>query len=197
MKRITYIKGIFLLIAISITPSVFGQESENVVSTTSTNEAVQIQNDPTLTRGNNQSEHRVALLKNFQDRIINLTQNVTNRLIAGTDRMNSISTRIASRIEKLSSQGIDTAPAVAKLSEAQIAISKTQELIKNTQTTESLMRGENAKTGFAEYRSRFTEARASLQDAHTLLRETVRLIKESAKQKDLELETINQPPVLD
>lgn len=128
-------------------------------------------------RGAAREERRVALETRFQERIVNLSANVTKRITAGTDRMTNITLRIDSRIQKLKAQGVGTGAVEAKFSEAKNALTATHEAIAKFGSAQAAIGSETPKESFSVIRGQFSDARAALKNTHTLLRETIALLK--------------------
>lgn len=130
-------------------------------------------------RGEAREERRTALSTRFQDRMTNLGQNVTKRLTAALDRMENITARIESRVQKLKAQGIDMGSVETKLIEVRSALSKTSEAITNIGSVQLAVGSDTPKTSFAAIRNQFNIVRAELGNTQTLLRETLTLLKNS------------------
>lgn len=123
------------------------------------------------------SERHATLKVEFQNRMVNLAQNVTNRLSFGIDRLANITSRIETRITKLKTMGIDTSEVEHKFLEAKDALQATRNIMVNIGSVQEAVGGDAPRIAFATIRTQFDEARTSLKKTHTLLSETVALLK--------------------
>lgn len=130
-------------------------------------------------------ERKTAVQEVSHERIFNLSRNVTDRLTSALLRMEKIGTRLETRIAKLQSLGIDTAPAEAKLSEAMVLISTTQGALASIASQQMALTGDDTREAFKAIRAEFITARDAIKQIHGLLRETVSLLKEAVRNGEL------------
>lgn len=129
----------------------------------------------------NREEPREAFTRTIQDRIINLAGNVTARLTAIFERLNTISTRLESRMQKLEEMGVNTQTARAKLAEANTMIRAGIDALSRTSSVSEAIRGNTPRESFARIRTQFTEIREMARQSYGLLKETVTLLKEAVR----------------
>lgn len=132
---------------------------------------------PTETPANIREEHRAQLERRFQDRIFNLSRNVTNRLNATAARLQNISNRLDARILKLKNAGSDTTLAEAKLTEAKNTLQEAQSSFDALPSVQQALTSDTPRESFKIIRTTFFSIRDSLKRAHALLSETVVLLK--------------------
>ncbi len=125
------------------------------------------------------AERKMAINQNMQDRIINLATNVTNRLKAGSSRMENIIIRIESRILKLKAENIDVTRAEAKLGEAKISLAAATTAIAQLGSIQNAITSDDFRGAFAPIRAQFMTIRNLLRQTHMSLQETVLLLKEA------------------
>ncbi|MFZ2253207.1 MAG: hypothetical protein WAW13_03490 [Minisyncoccia bacterium] len=169
MKRIITQKNVFALtlVLFLMTTNVFAQETETQENKT----------EREATRTEAREERRATLKVEFQNRMVNLAQNVTKRLSFGVDRLANITFRIETRISKLKAMGIDTGEVERKLLEAKDSLQATRNIIANIGSVQVAVGSDAPQSSFAAIRTQFDEARTSLKKTHTLLSETVALLK--------------------
>lgn len=128
------------------------------------------------------AERQSALTKVRQERIINLSANISNRMDAAVERLFTIIGRLEARITKLSDNGVDTATATAALREAAASLSEAKVLLANIDT---LVNG--ATTSEAPYsewqsvREQYKKIGELIRQSHASLRKTVALLKEAVR----------------
>ncbi len=137
-------------------------------------------------RQENRAERKGMLTIQLQDRFINLASNVTTRLTSALERMSNISSRLDSRMKKLESLGVDTAPARAKLSEADVAIASGKSALSSIGSISQAIRGVAPRESFSPIRTQCVEVRDHIRQSHTLLRETVSLLKEAVRASEVQ-----------
>ncbi|MCR4285996.1 MAG: hypothetical protein NUW00_03845 [Candidatus Kaiserbacteria bacterium] len=130
-------------------------------------------------------ERRTAVQSVSHERIFNLSRNVNDRLTSALLRMEKIGKRLETRITKLQSLGIDTAPAEAKLSEAMTLISTTQGTLASIASQQTALTGDDTREAFKAIRAEFITARDTIKQIHGLLREVVSLLKEAVRNGEL------------
>lgn len=155
------------LIAFFVTTYAFAEETATI--------------DPVVSdraeRSEAREEKRVALKKEFQDRMVNLSQNVTKRLSITADRFANIALRIETRVSKLKATGTDTKEIERKLFEAKSTLQMTRDIIAGFGSVAEAVGSDSPRTSFAIIRAQFDEARVSLRKTHALLFETVGLLR--------------------
>lgn len=134
----------------------------------------------------NREARRATLMTNIQERVINLSSNVTKRLDAGVSRLNNISDRIKTRIEKLKSQNIDTSAAETKLDEAQKKLDEAEGRLLVIGSVADAISSDTPHEKFASIRGEFMKIRDLLKEAQVLLKETVSLLKSAVSAAGLD-----------
>ena len=146
--------------------------SEHDATSSPQNEA-----SPTETPTSVRAEHRAQLERRFQDRIFNLSQNVSNRLLANINRFENISNRLDSRIIKLKNTGIDTSAAESKLREARSSLSEARSNLESLPSVQQALTSDVPQESFQKIRTTFLTTRDLLKRTHTVLTETVALLR--------------------
>ncbi len=156
---------------VSSTSSGMGTADE-ATSTNSEDETLPTEPPPNL-----REEHRAQLERRFQDRIFNLTRNVSNRLEASIKRLQNISDRIDTRIVKLRNTGINTSVAEAKLAEARKILREAQSNFDALSSVQQALTSATPRESFGRIRTNFLATRDLLRKTHALLTETVIVLK--------------------
>lgn len=112
-----------------------------------------------------------------QDRLINLTRNVIVRLTAGLDRMDDITHRLETRIEKMKAQGINTTNAELRLTEARENVRKARETLITAGAVAQAIRSNTPRASFETIRASLIQTRDLVRQTHTKLNETLSLLK--------------------
>lgn len=133
-----------------------------------------------------QAQKRTMLETRLQERIINLTANVTVRLLGVIDRFGNIISRLDTRIAKLKAQGVDTEKGEEKLSEAKRLLVETSITLENLQPVQSALTGERPQESFQEIKKDILAVREGLRTVRGLLIESVALLKEAVREAELE-----------
>jgi hypothetical protein len=126
-----------------------------------------------------QSETTVVLSARAQERITNLAANISNRLDAIIVRLEQISARLESRLDKLQSEGKDTTPARNSLTLIQSDLANAKREMQGID--EAVLRvvgSPDPKAEWLQVRQKFVRARDHIRSAHTNLRNTVQIIKQ-------------------
>lgn len=131
------------------------------------------------------TERKSEVTRVSNERILNLSRNVTNRLTSALTRMSKISERIETRITKLKSLGVDTTEGEARLAEAKDLIATTGTALSTATGGEMTLTGDDPREAFHALRAQFTSIRDSIKQIHGLLRETVSLLKEAVTNAEL------------
>ncbi len=111
----------FLLLSTTVMAQETGSSSTTSVETTTEVGQEIIQNTPENQvdlRQDRQKEQQVTLSEIRQQRILNLSANISNRIESAIGRLFNIIDRLESRIEKIKQTGVNTEPAELKLREA-------------------------------------------------------------------------------
>ena len=125
-----------------------------------------------------------ALSENFQNRIINLTQNVTLRLTSAVNRLDNISNRFESRIIKTKGMGSDTSTAETRLSDARIALMQAKTALNSMDSVRSVITSETPRESFRTIRTQIVFVRDQLTLTHGLLQETLVALKETIQNSE-------------
>ncbi len=123
-------------------------------------------------------DRQVELDKLRQQRVLNLSANISNRMEAAIERLFNIISRLEERIIKLKKNGIDTEAAESKLREAAQFLSTARASLVNidkqvsdaTTSTEPISRWEKV-------RATYQETGKLIRSCHQALRETLSLLK--------------------
>lgn len=130
-------------------------------------------------------ERRALISAELQDRIVNLTANVTTRLTAVIDRFSNIVARLDSRTAKLKDAGIDTTLAETKLSEAKRLLVEISVRLEGVPSVRNAVVSQAPRESFRAVRTELSLIRDDLREVHALLRETVALLKEAVRSAEL------------
>lgn len=145
-------------------------------------------------RGEQQAEiqqqretRQAAISDRSRERITNLAANISNRMDAAAARIQNIITRLQSRIDKLSSAGLDTTEASAALASAQTSIdAAVVDLSRIDVTVQAAVTAENPRAAWGEVKAVYTSIRSELRTAHTELKASVQALKDAARTTDTE-----------
>jgi hypothetical protein len=156
-------------------PTTTNQEvstSSNEQSTTSINERVQ-------QRREDIAERRAALNERAQERIINLSANVSNRIDAVINRLLNITDRLESRANKIAATGVDTTAAKVEIFNARVAITAAANTMSNIdQEVVNMASASDARAAWLSLRSTYRQTQQSVLSARQSLRNAVSLLKE-------------------
>jgi hypothetical protein len=122
------------------------------------------------------------LNERFQDRIFNLSRNVSSRLLASINRLENISNRLDTRIVKLKNTGVDTSSAEAKLGEARNSLSEARSSLESLPSVQQALTSDTPQASFQKIRTIFLATRDLLKKSHSQLSETVVLLKNAPTQ---------------
>ena len=132
-------------------------------------------------------EKKAALREIIQQRIINLSANMSNRMEAAIERFYNIIGRLETRIEKLKQSGVDTASAAAKLREASQLLAEAKTKLNNIDgLVYSATTSTQPKSDWKVVRETYQEAGRLIRASHQALRETVALLKTAVSEKGLQ-----------
>ena len=151
--------------------------AERQASTTDRREAVA---ENIAERQTARSERQAALSAERQQRVLNLSANLSNRLDAAINRFYNIIARIESRIGKLKAAGMDTTAAEAELRTAagHLANAKVSLSTIDTRVQEATTSTE-PQNRWMVVRETYQAAGTSIRACHQSLRATVSLLKTS------------------
>jgi hypothetical protein len=164
-------------------PRALLQAEERQASTTERREAIA---ENQAERQAVRSEKQAALSAERQQRVLNLSANLSNRLEAAIARLYSITERFEARISKLKAAGVDTAAAEVELRAAaeHLAKAKTTLSTIDAQVQEATTSTE-PQNRWLTVREIYTTAGASIRASHQSLRTTVSLLKTAMIESDL------------
>lgn len=135
-------------------------------------------------------EKKSALREIIQQRIINLSANISNRMEAVIERFYNIIERLETRIEKLKQTDVNTASAAAKLREAAQLIAEAKTKLNNIDNlVYSATTSTQPESDWKVVRETYQEAGRLIRASHQALRETVALLKTSVSEADLQKST--------
>lgn len=140
---------------------------------------------PSIPNEERREEHRAALLERLQDRIANLRSNVEGRFAAAINRLENISGRLETRIEKLHDMGVDTEAAEAKLNEVEGSLETAGNLLEDIGSVDEALTSDAPREAFMAMRDEFRAIHGLLRQAHADLRATVALLKEAVQASEL------------
>jgi chromosome segregation ATPase len=122
--------------------------------------------------------HKAALAEKLQNRIYNLTSNISRRMQAAVDRLLNIADRLDSRALKMQNAGMDTAAADQAIEEARNALSAANDVLRDN--LGSFVGSDNPRQAFAETRTKLADAHTKIREARESLRTALRALKEAA-----------------
>jgi hypothetical protein len=126
------------------------------------------------------ADRQAALGEIRQQRVLNLSANISNRMDAAIARIFSVIERLESRILKMKEAGLDTAAAETKLREAAEHIASARALISNIDAlVYNATTSEQPHTNWQGVRATYQEAARLIRASHQSLRETIALLKSS------------------
>lgn len=129
-------------------------------------------------RATKAAEREAGISEKRQQRIINLTANISNRLDAAIRRLNDITNRLESRITKLNQSGIDTSEAEASLAEAKLLLETS---VTNMSTIDAdiyaAITSETPGAAWREVRSLLLTVRRDLNSLQSLLGDTISALR--------------------
>lgn len=128
---------------------------------------------------------RAALSTAIQDRVINLTANVTKRFEAAIKRLDNIIARLETRIDKLQALGVVVEPAEARLAQAKNSLDAARAALEGLDSVQNAIRGDAPRDAFRTIRAQFMEVLTLIKQTHAYLRETVALLREAVRDADL------------
>lgn len=177
--------------------NVSAQEASTVSSTTATSSIAtttetnatssESETAPTrasTTQGQDRREQlmnsRQMALESFrQERIVNLSANISNRMEAVIDRQFTLITRLESRIEKLAGAGVSVSAATTELRSAASLLSETRALLTNIDgLVFSAATAPQPYTEWQAVKDRYQTVAANIRSVHSSLRTTIALLKE-------------------
>lgn len=142
----------------------------------------------------NITERKSALRANVQDRIFNLSKNITNRMQAAIIRIEDISKRLDSRLTKMLKDGYDVEEAQSLLNDSNAARTRAEIALEGIDTiVEQAITSDDARTSFIDVRNRFKQARTEIIRSHELLRAAVIAAKAATQTVTQEEAPVNQP----
>jgi predicted PurR-regulated permease PerM len=124
---------------------------------------------------------QTILSERAQERVTNLAANISNRFDGIIARLQNITNRLNTRVEKLEASGIDVTLARISLSAADTALDDARgELGDIDEAVARVIGSSDPKTEWQNVRAKFMQAREHVRTAHTQLRNTVVNLKETA-----------------
>ena len=126
-----------------------------------------------------QVAHRQAALQaRTQERVTNLAAKMSNRMEAVIQRLQNITTRLESRIDKLRDSGIDTTSSQAALASAQLSLDAAVLEISDIDTSVyNAVSSADARAGWTNLKAEFTTIGNSIRTAHSELQSSISLLK--------------------
>ena len=126
----------------------------------------------------NVDQRKIALQVRAQERVTNLAANMSNRMEAAINRLQNVSGRIESRIEKLKARGVVTAGAENALASAQVSLNAAlAEIATIDADVQAAVSSQNARAGWNQVKAKFFIIRDHITTAHTELRASVAALK--------------------
>lgn len=133
--------------------------------------------------GDAAEQYRTALGKKLQERVYNLTKNITDRMNAAIDRLMNITNRLQSRTEKLAAEGVRDQEVLVKLSDARESLRAASTLL--SEDLSDFIMQDNPRERFASVRATLKEAGAHIRDAHASLRDALAALKTAIRDAEL------------
>lgn len=113
-----------------------------------------------------------------QERILNLSANISNRMEAAISRLYAIIDRFEQRISKLKESGLDTRVTEAKLREAAQLLAEAQAALQNIDSqVYAATTSTEPQAGWQSVRETYLKTGENIRASHQALRETLTLIK--------------------
>lgn len=129
-----------------------------------------------------QTERRASIQEVRQQRVINLSANISNRMEAAIARITDIITRFEVRIDKMSEVGLETNEAKAKLAEAKTSIASAKATLGNIDNLVfSATTSEKPVSDWQNLREIYLETGRQIRQSHQQLREVIALLKQSVR----------------
>jgi hypothetical protein len=147
---------------------------------------------PNATFEQNLLQRQAALQARSQERIINLTANVSNRIDAIIVRFLNISQRLESRIEKVNANGLNTSEATRHLAEAQAIITEISTTMQGIDTAVAqALSSADVRTNWQTVRATLTSAQNNIERANRTLTACITAIETAtpATTPEMNLET--------
>ncbi len=134
------------------------------------------------------AERQSALTEIRQQRVLNLSANISNRMEGAINRLFNIVERMEERINKLNAAGVDTTAATAKLREAAQLLAEARATLGNIDTLVfEATSSTEPKTAWQNVRTVYQEAGSQIRASHQALRESIALLKQAVTDRE------NQP----
>jgi len=170
--------GLSVVCALLVATYTFAHET-SLEPTTTPLDRVVVEEETRVNPEERRTERKTALDKNIQERIINLTRNVTDRLNAGIYRMENIVVRLESRITKMKAEGYTTETAEGKLREAQSTLRVAKTTLSESRPAQQAVSSDVPREAFREIRAQMQGVQELLRQTQSLLKETVALLRVS------------------
>ncbi len=182
------ITPLLLLLTLSFSVFVFTAGAQETATTSVTEPEVATTTEERGTALEERQEERAELRDQRQSvlsgvrqqRVLNLSANISNRMEAAIDRLFNIVGRLEQRIFKLNSEGINTEAASAKLREAAQQLASARARLGNIDTlvTEATT-SQEPKTAWQTVRTVYQQTGTEILASHQALRETISLLKQA------------------
>lgn len=184
----------FLVATAQENPEVQGEELSNqTTSTVPGRDPVVLPITPE-SQQNLRTSKAGALDEIHQNRILNLSANISNRMEAAIARLFTIATRLSSRIEKTTSLGIDTIAAANKLNEANTLLTQARINLANIDTlVYNATTSPEPRVSWEKVRTVYVETAGLIRRAHQTIRETIALLKTAETTPNLNQSTTTEP----
>lgn len=131
-------------------------------------------------------ERKATMSTELQNRFINLVRNAANRMEAAIVRLENVAGRIETRIAKLEAEGVDTAEALASLSDAKNKLGEAKSALAQVRAeAENALVSDSPRERFKVARERFTNIRGSIRESYIFLREALSALKDAVKEAEL------------
>lgn len=128
---------------------------------------------------------KVMLDTKMQERIINLSSNVSTHLAKVISRLENIMNRLEARIVKLQASGTDVSKAALKLQDARSILTLAKEAHGKIGSVKDAVSSDTPREKFTLIRLQFMTVRDLLKQTHTLMKDTVVLLKSAPKRAAL------------
>lgn len=165
---------IFMSLLMVVATSV---NAQGVASTTAQERSEERREERAQVREVKQEGRQSALSQLMQNRIQNLVTNTTDRLTAALNRMESIITRLDSRIEKISNEGTDTTAAKEKLAEAEATLEHARDMLSDISPIGEAVASEHPRDAYQEIRTELVAIREEIIKIHRLLQDIIPILK--------------------
>ena len=126
------------------------------------------------------AQNKAALQARAQERVTNLSANMSNRMEAVINRLQNISNRLESRIKKVNAGGVNTTASAAALASARLSLDGAMAEISDIDAdVYTAFSSADVGTGWSTLKIKFSTIKNLIKTAHSELRSSISLLKEA------------------